>query len=250
VSRPATDAVTAAGLVLGLCLAGCSIVRDPETHPFETQRDRSPSLAEFLYAGQPVPGRYGAVRFQPPIRIGITFLPQRADSDAVPTSGQRETTLMQVREVMAALPYVSEVIVVPEYWLGNQPAEGFEKLRALARRFDFDLIAVIASDQTASDMRNFRSLGWITYFGDKLWLGDVDQARTVVELAVVEPDSRALVLRATSALTFGDSTSVLDDWRSSDFVRHRGFDEARNLLIDDLRQQLADLHPRVDARSR
>jgi rhombotail lipoprotein len=146
---------------------------------------------------------------------------------------------------MLSLTYVSEVIVVQEHVLGKNP-DGFERLRALGERFNFDLIAVIASDQAAFDMRNFRSLGWITYFGDKLWLGDVDQALTHVELAMVEPDSRTLVLRAASSRIFGDSTSVFDDWRSSDYVRLMSFDQARELLIDDLYQQLAALRPRVE----
>jgi len=245
VSRLTTDRVVVAALVLGFCLAGCSIVRDPDPYTREPRREPS-MLAAFLSEGQetPVPDRSVVLEF--PIRIGLTFLPPVGNiSDAVPSAEQRTLAMTEVRDAMLSLPYVSEV-VASDFHLEPGVAGGFEKLRELSRRFDFDLLAVLSSDQASYETQNFRSLALLTVIGADVWKGDVDKTVTSIELAIVEPESRTVVMRVASAAAFGDTTTILDDWRSSDHVRRVSFDEARVALVRDLPQKLGELRSNLD----
>jgi rhombotail lipoprotein len=234
-------------MAIGFWLNGCSIVRDPESIVRETHREPS-ALAAFLSQGQDIPVRDGSVDLELPIRIGLAFLPPAGNTiDAVPTTDQRGIAQARVRDVMLSVPYVSEVIIVPDYYFVPGVTGGFEKMRELSHRFDFDLLAVLASDQTSYESRNFRSLGLITVLGADLWEGDVDKAVTAIELAIVEPTSRTVVMRMASGAAFGDTTTLLDDWRSSNHLRCVSFDEARVALVDDLQIRLGELRSRLES---
>ncbi len=242
-----TSRITLIALALGCGVAGCSIVRDPERIARETHRERS-TLADFLSNGQASPASDARVDLELPIRIGLAFLPPAGNvSEAVPTAEQRTATLMGARAAMMSLPYVSEVCIVPDYYLEPGAAGGFEKLRELSRRFDLDLLAVLSSDQASYETRNLHSLGLITVIGAGLWEGDVDEAVTVIELAIVEPESPTVIMRVASAAASasGDTTSLLDDWRSNKHARRVSFDEARKALNLDLPQNLGGLLTRI-----
>jgi rhombotail lipoprotein len=246
VSRPTTDRTAVAALVLGFCLAGCSIVRDPDPYTREARREPS-TLAAFLSEGQEMPAPDRTVDLEFPIRIGLTFLPPAGNiSDAVPSADQRVIAMKEVRDAMLSLPYVSEV-VASDFDLQPGMAGGFEKLSELSRRFDFDVLAVLSSDQTSYETQNFRSLALLTVIGAGIWKGDVDKTVTSIELAIVDPQSRTVVMRVASAAVFGDTTTILDDWRSSNHVRRVSFDEARVALVHDLPKKLGELRSRLDS---
>lgn len=236
--------------LLLLLLAGCTLVQDPAAKPQAKESARSTPLGEFLYQGRQVPGNDGRAQLLLPIRIGIGFLAPTDDSTGkVPTLAQRDATIEAVRESMRALPWVSEVAIVPAYYFGNQPGVGFEKLQDMARRFDFDLVALVSYEQTMYEFQNMRSLGLVTMIGKDLYKVDVDQALTVIELALVEPASRSLVMRIAAGDKFGDTTTLLDDWRSQTHVRKVSFDRANEVFLSTLRQELPRLRERVTAPS-
>jgi len=247
VSRRGADHWRAAALVLLVCVTGCSVVRNPDSRAWETHRERS-TLGDFLGDSPGVSGPETREIVHPelPIRIGLAFLlPGWNRGAVIPSAEQRLAALEGVRAAILTQPYVSEVVIIPEHYLERGAVRGFENLRDLAKRFDWDLLAVLASDQTSYESRNFRSLGLITIIGGDFWKGDVDQTVTVIDLAFVDPTSRNVVMRVASAATFGDTTSLLDDWRSSEQVRSVSFDEAREALIAGLPEQLAGLRSQL-----
>jgi rhombotail lipoprotein len=231
---------------LACVVSGCTLVQDPDRKPVEKQRAQSTPLAEFLYEGRKVPAEDGRAGLMLPIRIGLAFIAPTDDSTGkVPTLQQREATLDAVREQLHGLPYVSEVAIVPQYWFSNQPGVGFEKLRSLADHFKFDLIALVSYDQAIYQFQNMRSLGLVTLIGKDLYKVDVDQALTVIDLALVEPVSRTVVMRVAAGDRFGDTTTMLDDWRSKSYVRRVSFDRANEVFQSKLREELPSLRPRV-----
>jgi rhombotail lipoprotein len=137
------------------------------------------------------------------------------------------------------------VAIVPAYYFGNQPGVGFEKLQDMARHFDFDLVALVSYEQTMYEFQNMRTLGLITMIGKDFYKVDVDQALTVIELALIEPESRAVVMRVAAGDKFGDTTTLLDDWRSQTHVRKVSFDRADDVFIEALRAELPKLRERV-----
>ena len=233
-----------ASLVAGL--AGCETVRNPDRKPELVQSARSTPLTEFLYEGQKVPVAEGRAELLLPIRIGLGFIAPTDDSTGkVPTLEQRQATLDAVRDQLRGLPYVTEVAIVPQYWFGNQPGVGFQKLSALAKQFNFDLIALVSYDQGIYSTQNMRTLGLLTIIGKDFYKVEVDQALTVIDLALVEPRSRELVLRISAGDQFGDTTTVLDDWRSKSYLRRVSFDRANEVFVSKLREELPALKARV-----
>ena len=233
-------------LLFGAALTGCTLIQDPDHGPIEAQRAQSTPLAEFLYAGRNVPADNGRAELMLPIRIGLGFIaPTNDTTGKVPTREQREATLEAVRAQLRELPYVSEVAIVPQYWFGNQPGVGFEKLRKLADQFHFDLIALVSYDQAIYQFQNMRSLGLITIIGQDFYKVDVDQALTVIDLALVEPGTRTVVMRVAAGDKFGDTTTLLDDWRSKSYVRRVSFERANEVFQSKLREELPSLRPRV-----
>jgi rhombotail lipoprotein len=239
-----TALIASLSLVMGL--AGCTLVGDPDRTPQQVAKAQSTPLAEFLYQGRKVPAEDGRAGLLLPIRIGLGFIAPTDDSTGkVPTLEQRQATLDAVRDQLRGLPYVSEVAIVPQYWFGNQPGVGFDKLKSLAEHFDFDLIALVSYDQAIYEFQNMRSLGLVTLIGKDLYKVNVDQALTVIDLALVEPESRALVMRVAAGDRFGDTTTLLDDWRSQSHVRRVSFDRANGEFLAKLRAELPNLKPRV-----
>ena len=233
-------------MALGAGLGGCTLVPDPGGGPVLKQTAQSTPLADFLYQGNKVPPEDGRATLLLPIRIGLGFIAPTDDSTGkVPTLEQRQTTLDAVREQLRGLPFVSEVAIVPQYWFGNQPGVGFEKLQSLADHFKFDLIALVSYDQAIYEFQNMRSLGLITLVGKDFYKVDVDQALTVIDLALVEPGTRTVVMRVAAGDRFGDSTTLLDDWRSKSYVRRTSFDRANEVFQAKLREELPNLRPRV-----
>jgi rhombotail lipoprotein len=226
--------------------SGCTLVQDPAANPRAKESARSTPLGEFLYLGKQVPREDGRAQLLLPIRIGLGFLAPTDDSTGkVPTLAQRDATVESVRQSLRSLPYVSEVAIVPAYYFGNQPGVGFEKLQDMAQRFDFDLVALVSYEQTMYEFQNMRSLGLVTMTGKDFYKVDVDQALTVIELALIEPESRSLVMRIAAGDKFGDTTTLLDDWRSQTHVRKVSFDRAGDVFLEALRDELPNLRERV-----
>ena len=139
------------------------------------------------------------------------------------------------QKIVAALPKFEETL----------DGVGFEKLQDMAKRFDFDLVALVSYEQTMYEFQNMRSLGLITMIGKDFYKVDVDQALTVIELALIEPESRAVVMRVAAGDKFGDTTTLLDDWRSQTHVRKVSFDRADDVFVEALRAELPKLRERV-----
>lgn len=230
---------------LGAGLAGCTLVQDPGAKPVLKQSAQSTPLAEFLYPGRNVPIAEGRAALMLPIRIGLGFIAPTDDSTGkVPTLEQRQATLDAVREQLRGLPYVSEVAIVPQYWFGNQSGAGFGKLTTLAEQFHFDLIALVSYDQAIYEFQNMRAMG-LTMGGKDYLKVDVDQALTVIDLALVDPGNRTVVMRVAAGDQFGDTTTLLDDWRSKSSVRRASFDRANGVFQAKLREDLSNLRARV-----
>jgi rhombotail lipoprotein len=241
---PKIALLASVSLVMGL--PGCTLVGDPDQKPQQVSKAQSTPLAEFLYQGRKVPAEDGRAGLLLPIRIGLGFIAPTDDSTGkVPTIQQRDATLAAVREQLRGLPYVSEVAIVPQYWFGNQPGVGFDKLKSLADHFHFDLIALVSYDQAIYEFQNMKSLGLVTIIGGDFYKVDVDQALTVIDLALVEPGTRAVVMRVAAGDRFGDTTTLLDDWRSKSYVRRTSFDRANEVFQAKLREELPNLKPRV-----
>jgi len=69
----------------------------------------------------------------------------------------------------------------------------------------------------------------------------------VVDLAVIDPGSRSLVMRAGGTAKFADTSTLADDWRSETQVRRKSFEQASSVLLDNFAQELQGFEARVRA---
>ena len=103
--------------------------------------------------------------------------------------------------------FVAQIVVIPDYYLRNET--GFEGLKGVQRLYDVDIMALVSYDQVTHRDDNSLSLGYLTIVGAYLLKGSRHDVTTLMDLAVVDPASRALILRA------GGTDSRHGFWRSS-----------------------------------
>jgi rhombotail lipoprotein len=238
-------------VLLSLPLTGCGLLFDWGIDHGQKEQYRSTELVEFLFGDDPAPHRDAPVNLQLPIRVGLSFLPNmRSGSGVIPTASDKEKLLSQVRERFRDLPYIAEIVIIPDYYLANsigngRTGKGFDQAEQLARLFKLDLFALASYDQVVYSGENARALGYFTIVGQFLFEGETHEAHTVVDLAVIDPLSRSLVMRAGGTARFADNSTVADDWRSEIHVRRKSFEKASAALPDNLARELTAFEDRV-----
>jgi rhombotail lipoprotein len=105
-------------------------------------------------------------------------------------------------------------------------------LQGVQRLYDVDLMALVSYDQQLHEDNNQWSLGYLTIVGAFVLNGDRHDLSTLVDLAVVDPSSRALVLRAGGwDVRHGSSTLINEDHDSYD-ASIKSFSAATDQMID------------------
>jgi len=163
---------------LALLLSGCGLLVGESCvfHCGQETRASTP-LVQFLYGeDRNMPARDATVTLNLPIRVGLAFLPPRGKAANGPTAAQRQRILSSIRTDFAGLPYVADIVPLPPYYFdygsdGRRRDDGMRQVRQLARLQRLDLVALISHDQ--------------------------HETRTMIDLAVIEPNGKLLVLRAT-----------------------------------------------------
>jgi rhombotail lipoprotein len=193
--------------LVSLALGGCA--DSPYWHPWRNSVHQSnSSLVEFLYPDGRVPPRENSVpELHVPLRVGLTFLPARGEDGAGPDAALRQELLERVRARFKDRKFVSEIVLIPDYYLSA--AHGFEALEAVRRLYSVDLLALVSYDQVMHGDANEWSLGYITIVGAYVLKGNRYDVSTLIDLAVVDPASRSLVLRAGGTdVRHGNATLV------------------------------------------
>ena len=164
-----------------------------------------------------------------PLRIGLAFLPSQSPGDADLDDPHKEQILERIRARFADRKFVGEIVVIPDYYLKS--SRGFEGLQGVQRLYNIDLMALVSYDQvTHRDDTNW-SLSYLTIVGAFLIPATNHDVVTMMDLAVVDPATRSLVLRAGGTdATHGHSTLV-EEPRSARVSAADGFDRAGSQMI-------------------
>jgi rhombotail lipoprotein len=169
-------------------LSGCSV----------SQTRRSSSLVSFLYPadGPPPPTENAIPELRVPMRVGLAMLPSN-DKYSYPLEAdpldavQRQELLERIRERFQSRKFVKEIVVIPDYYLTHE--RGFVGLEGVQRLYDVDVIALVSYDQVTNQNDNPLSLGYLTIVGAYVLPGTSHETATLVDLAVVDPETRSLV---------------------------------------------------------
>jgi rhombotail lipoprotein len=228
-------------VVVSVALCGCEALcggcRAPREH------HSSSSLVDFLYpAGALPPPQNSLPELRVPLRVGLAFLPSQ-NPNAGPDAALKEQLLERVRQHFSDRKFVSDIVIIPDYYLGTQ--RGYPGLQALQRLYSLDVVALVSYDQVMHTQENNWSLGYITIVGAYVLKGDRYDVATLVDLAVVDPATRSLILRAGGVDTrHGNSTRVELPQESRDSSA-AAFSTAADQMIAHLDAALADFEAQV-----
>lgn len=215
-----------AALLLPGCTAVNALLGGPEG---PRQSHNSSSLVEFLYPhGRIPPAENQIPELRVPLRVGLAFLPTQ--HGAGPTAVQREELLERIRQRFADRKFVTEIVTIPDYYLRS--ARGFAGLQGVQRLYSIDVMALVSYDQVAHTDENKWSLGYLTIVGAYVLKGTHHDVATLVDLAVVDPVTQSLILRAGGTDSRNRNTTLVDQERE---VRESGaasFATATGQMID------------------
>jgi rhombotail lipoprotein len=169
------------------------------------QRAASTPLVEYLYPAGDVPAQDAVPVLNVPLTVGLTFLP--SDRMQAMDATAREQVLTAIRARFRSLPYVRDIVIVPDHYL--RPKGGFDNLQQVARLQSLDVIALVSYDQVSYSGENERAFAYLTIVGAYFVRGNSNETHTLLDLAVIDPASRSLILRAggTSSVE-GKSTAA------------------------------------------
>jgi rhombotail lipoprotein len=224
--------LTALILVTMTCtLAGCEMM-GMGCHHCRSDSQNSSSLVEFLYPnGRRPPATNSIPALQLPVRVGLAFLPSRNGATAPGLeAARREALLDRIRQRFARRKFVSQIVIVPDYYLsGNR---GFDGLNGVQRLYNVDVLALVSYDQVSYRDDNTWSLGYLTIVGAYVMKGTRHDVTTLMDLAVVDPASRSILLRAGGTDERHGTTTLVSESRQTRESRTEGFDQATDQLID------------------
>lgn len=208
---------------------------------------RSTSLVQYLYPDGAVP-EPAVPRLQLPLRVGLAFLPGGYGPEGVDEQRRRDL-LESVKSRFAAKPYVSEIVVIPETYL--RTGRDALPIDQVSRLYSLDLVALVAYDQVAHREENALAVSYLTIVGAYLLPGSRHEVHTLVDLAVVDPATRQLVLRAGGASTGKGTSTLAGQQRELRTDQAAGFEDAVAKMSDNLVVELDRFEREVkDGRAR
>jgi rhombotail lipoprotein len=216
----------------GVALSGCALINHASCAPgCESQTRNTSSLVNFLYPGGNSPPASNSIpELHVPLRVGLAFLPSQASyGSATLDAAQKEVLLERIRQRFSSRKFVSEIVIVPEYYLAN--ARGFAGLDGVQRLYNVDVMALVSYDQVTHTDDNRLSLGYLTIVGAFVLRGSSQETATLVDLAVVDPVTRSLILRAGGTHAWHGTSTLIDVDRNSRGASAAGFDKATDQMI-------------------
>jgi rhombotail lipoprotein len=194
-------------LALAVLLSGCTALC-PGCQTRAIHTGASSSLVDFLYpkGGPPPAGRPDLPVLPVPLRVGLSFLPARPGTEA-PDPAQREQILERIAEHFKSRGFIGQIVIIPDYYL--QGSRGFEGLAGIERLYGVDVMALLSYDQVGYQDDTRSSIGYLTIVGAYFLHGTRQDVTTLVDLAVVEPNSGTLLLRAGGTDTRAHNTALI-----------------------------------------
>ena len=192
----------------------------------------SSSLVEFLYPhGAAPPVQNSIPQLKIPLRVGLAFLPS---SEASATGGldaaHQEVLLERIRDRFKSRPFVADIVMIPDYYFRGHA--GFDGLEGVQRLYGVDIMALVSYDQVVHTDDNNWSLGYLTIVGAYVLKGSRHDVSTLVDLAVVDPVTHSLVLRAGGTSTSHGNTTFVSENREIRGAASQGYDAATDEMID------------------
>jgi rhombotail lipoprotein len=225
-----------------LVLSGCAFLR----HGSRVDNRASSSLVEFLYPDGRTPPRQDSIpELRLPLRVGLAFLPSRSEVVQGLEPARREELLERIRKHFADRRFVSRIEIIPDYYLKAAEPRGYPGLSSVypstpggyaglasvQRLYNLDVMALVSYDQVTYRDDNAWSLGYLTIVGAYVLKGNRHDVTTLIDLAVVDPASRSIVLRAGGTDTRHGTTTLVKEASEARESGAEAFSSATDQLI-------------------
>lgn len=240
-----------AALFLATLLAGCAGLEPLLCWPGCNHRGRqshgSSSLVGFLYPEGTDAVPANALPTLPvPLRVGLGFLPDR---DGAPVEGleaaRREHVMARIAEHFRSRDFIADIVLVPDYYLRD--ARGFAGLAGVQRLYGVDLMALVSYDQVRYQDDRGLAAGYLTVVGAYVLKGTRQDVTTLMDMAVIEPATRSIVLRAGGTDTRVQNTTYVGSEVAGRRAAAAGFDAAADQLIEHFDVALGQLEADIRA---
>jgi len=202
----------------------------------QVQRPLRSNALEFLYPEGCEARLPSDVRLQVPVRAGLAFAPAK-HANAKFSETQRQALLQRVANSFVGRKVVGAVEVIPGAYL--KPGGGFQNVDKLAMAFGIDLIVLISYDQFQVSETTRASWTYWTLVGAYVVKGETNETRTVLDAAVYDIPSRALLFHASGRDNAQGRSTPIDAGRVLRLESERGFDRALDDLVTGLDEALA-----------
>ena len=235
-------------LGVGLSLSSCEAWNAARCYPnCRSEARASSSLVSFLYpSGDEPPEENRIPELHLPVRVGLAFLPTKEGSAmAGLEASHREALLERIRQRFDDRKFVKDIVIVPDYYLAS--AHGFEGLQGVQRLYNVDVMALVSFDQVTYRDDNKWSLGYLTIVGAYVLKGTRNDVTTLMDLAVVDPASRSILLRAGGTDDRHATTTLIDQSRESRAASAHSFSKATDQLIEHFDTALTEFEADVRA---
>jgi rhombotail lipoprotein len=213
-----------------------------------THVQSSSSLVTFLYPNGASPPPTNTVpELRIPLKVGLAFLPSPSFSAAGgPTAAQKQELLERIRKHFVDRKFVADITVIPDYYL--TASKGFSGLEGVQRLYAVDVVALVSYDQVANtDEMKYRSLAYLTIVGAFVVNGSEHEVTTMVDLAVVDPNTRSLILRAGGTDTRHGVSTLVEQAKTTREAGVSGFSAATDAMIGHFDTALAEFESSVRA---
>jgi rhombotail lipoprotein len=208
--------------LLTCLLSGCQLL--------EARHARnSTSVVQFLYPSGAVPKETGIPELNLPLRVGLAFLPSAMNADSL-DAAHKDALLQQIRARFLSRHFITDIVIIPDYYLAGQ--QGFEGLDGVQRLYGVDLMALVSYDQVTHGDFNRGSLAYWTVLGAYYIEGNRNDVSTLIDLAVVDPKTRSLVIRAGGTDLRQSSSTLLEEAKNVRSLESAGYQNATAQMIE------------------
>ena len=187
---------------------------------------------EFLYPKGAPPAPAADVTLQVPVRVGIAFPPATTGVREGFTEDRKQQLLERIAAAFRDRKEIASVQTIPTTYLSS--GGGFEDLDRVAASFGIDLVALVSYDQVQFSDTGSASLWYWTLVGAYVVKGEKNETRTMLDAAVFDIESRALLFNASGRSGVKGSSTPVAVEKALRTRSDQGFSEATDNLIANL----------------
>lgn len=217
-------------------LSGCTALWQ-QVSGSKPRHGASSSLVEYLYPeGEEPPQTTSVPELKLPLHIGIAFVPS-FDLQAEGLSEAHRMELLEgVKRSFADTAYIQKITVIPDAYLHTQ--RGFTGLEQVAHLYGLDIIALVSYDQSVYSSDKKSAIFYWTIAGAYLIEASKNDIQTFVDIAIIDPKTRQLLVRAPGIDTTHENSTLLSNAEDLRKAREKSYDQAVQNMVANMKTEL------------